>query len=330
MSASVLRVTVETDESGGLRVAWQLDGGDAAVDVGVGPTPNLIDHMHTVAVDAGTTSVRLAHPAPGRHFVSVGVRGSGSAVVAADRRLRFEGLQNFRDMGGYATGRGATTKWGQIFRADSLHKLTPADLLAFEHLGMKTVFDLRSDEEIGRHPNPLESIQLAIVGRPRAGDAPPSALEGLDAGSDGERMLRDLYIGMLEHSATLFGRLISGLTEPDCLPAVFHCHAGKDRTGMVAALLLIALGVDRETVLDDYELTRRYRKFEHQTDSFERLVGIGLSPEAAAGVLTAPRWAMSDALDALDGSYGGIEPYLTGPAAMTTSDLERLRDLLTE
>ena len=112
------------------------------------------------------------------------------------------------------------------------------------------------------------------------------------------------------------------------MPAVFHCHAGKDRTGLVAALLLEALEVDRESILDDYELTARYRLRAQQDQTFERLVNLGLAPEAAAGVLTTPRWAMASALEHLDREYASIEGYLTGPAAMTLPDLQRLADAL--
>jgi protein-tyrosine phosphatase len=133
---------------------------------------------------------------------------------------------------------------------------------------------------------------------------------------------------MLDHGAVQIGELYTGLTARDGLPAVFHCHAGKDRTGVVAALLLEALGVGREAVLDDYELTARYRRREHQDMTFERLVEAGMTPEAAAGVLSAPRWAMEQALDDLDRRFGGVEAYLTGPAAMDAADLQILRERL--
>jgi protein-tyrosine phosphatase len=329
VTTSVLRVAVESVEPGTIDVSWELDGPPAEVDVAFGPTPDHIDHVHAETIDAGVTTTRLRGLAPGRHFVSVSVHGGGGAVVAADRRLPFEGLQNFRDLGGYAASGGRTTRWGLVFRADSLHKLTRADLDAFEQLGMGSVFDLRGDEERRTHPNPVRSTQLAIVGQPpgtgRGGGALPD-VSGLSP--DGEQILRDLYIGMLEHSAELFGQLLGGLPAPGALPAVFHCHAGKDRTGMTAALLLLALGVDRESVLDDYELTRRYRTREHQHDTFDRLVARGLSPEAAAGVLSAPRWAMSDALDALRDVYGGVENYLTTRARLADSQLDELRSRL--
>ena len=97
---------------------------------------------------------------------------------------------------------------------------------------------------------------------------------------------------------------------------VFHCHAGKDRTGLAAALLLAAVGVERKTILDDYELTTRYWQRAQQDETLERMINNGLPPEAAAGVLTAPRWVMESALDYLDRGYEDVERYLTGPAAM--------------
>ena len=83
-------------------------------------------------------------------------------------------------------------------------------------------------------------------------------------------------------------------------------------------------------MLDDYEATRRYRKIEHQQDSLASMLAAGVSPEAAAGVLGTPRWAMAEALDAVDATYGGIDAYLTGPAAMTAESLARLKALHVE
>jgi protein-tyrosine phosphatase len=244
------------------------------------------------------------------------------------RRVVFEGVQNFRDLGGYRTVSGGHTAWGQIYRADSLHKLTENDLHVFDRLGIRRVYDLRSDAERETHPNPFESVQVAVIGQKTTGDRRIVDPDLFRATSDGERLLGDLYVGMLEHSAPLLGQLLTGLAEPDHRPAVFHCHAGKDRTGVVAALVLLVAGVDRDDILDDYELTRRYRTLEHQQDSLANLLAAGMSPEAAAGVLTAPRWAMEGALDTIESTYGGIDSYLTGPAGMAAATVEQLRRAL--
>jgi protein-tyrosine phosphatase len=328
MQPSVDKVEVEYVAPGRLEVHWTFvdDAHPGEVDIAYGPRPDAVDHTHVHTAGAAERSCTLTGLDDGPHYVSVAVHGHGPAVVAGERLVRLVGLQNFRDLGGYRTSTGRSTRWGRLFRADSLHKLAAADRDTLARLGLRVVADLRSDEERATHPNPLDSIQYEIVGRPRRD---PSEEPARDLATlDGAQILRDIYVGSLVHSAHLFGALLASFAASDGLPAVFHCHAGKDRTGMVAALVLLALGVDREVVLDDYELTRRYRTFENQQDSYANMIARGMSPEAAAGVLSTPRWAMQDALDALEQVHGGIHTYLTGPAGMSVAQLDALRDAL--
>ncbi len=324
-------VHVEIDPGVGddtLVVRWQLEGKPAAVDVATGTSPDHVDHRHQTTIPAGETSSRVQRGRHGRMFVSVACHDGGPAVVAAERRIPFEAVTNFRDLGGYRTGSGRRIRWGRVFRSDALHGMTEGDVAMYDDLGLTAVYDLRGEVEVAEQPDPMPSRHLPMLSRP-AGDSFAGAFDGATS-EDGERLLAGLYSGQIDHSATTIGELFSALAEPDGLPAVFHCHAGKDRTGLVAALLLEALGVERDAILDDYELTARYRLRAQQDQTFERMMKLGLAPEAAAGVLTAPRWAMRSALEHLDREYGDIERYLTGPAAMELSDLKRLSaELLT-
>ena len=318
----MIQVEVHPDGDGCLVVQWDLEG-EGPVDIAVGPTPESIDHAHAVTAAAGERTARLTDLAPGRHYVSVAPSGGGSAVVAAERRVPFEGVRNFRDLGGYRTSSQARTRWGQVFRADALHQLTAVDLVAFERLGLRVVYDLRSDDERSRAPNPMDSMQVALLARLSTGDRPD--LSSRQASLEGERWLHEQYVGMLATAGLLFGQLLSGLTDPDGLPAVFHCAAGKDRTGLTAALLLSWLEVPRETVLDDYELTGRWRTIEDEQPALRFLLDSGMSEEAAVASLGAPRWVLADAMATLDDEYGGIEAYLRGPAGMERSTLDELR-----
>lgn len=250
--------------------------------------------------------------------------------VPTARRIAFEGANNFRDIGGYPTRDGGTTRWGCVYRSDGLQALTDRDVERFEGLGIRAVYDLRRDEERERLPNRIASVGWCIVT-----PVVEAGVEPFDRGAaaderDGEVLLRTMYVNMLDHSARVIGAMFAALAEPNGLPAVFHCHGGKDRTGLVAALLLEALGVAREIVLDDFELTAAYRRREHQDDSFARLVEGGMVPEAAAGVLGAPRWAMAETLDRLDRAHTGIETYLRDRAGVDADTLRRLRRELVE
>ncbi len=315
-------------EQGGLRVRWALDGGPSAVDVAIGPTPESVDHRHAETVAADRREVLLADTGPGRHYVSVSPAGGGGAVVAAERRVPFEGVTNFRDLGGYATTGGGRTRWGRVFRADALIGLSAVDLVTFERLGLRAVYDLRGDDERELRPNPVASVALPLVGQPvMSYQEPGTGFDslGLTHREDGERWLGSLYLGMLERSGPVFGELLGSLVGDQGTPAVFHCAGGKDRTGMAAAMLLLALGVDQEVVLDDYVLTASYHTRDAQSASLASLLGTGMSPEAAAGVLTTPRHAMAGALDVLREDYGGAVAYLTGPGALDLATIDQLR-----
>jgi protein-tyrosine phosphatase len=298
------------------------------VDIGVGPSPDAIDHVHTLTVGPGLRSARLEGLGPGRHYVSIAPHGGGGAVVVGERRVPFDGVTNFRDLGGYPGVDGRRTRWGRVFRSDALHRFTPEDRRRYESLGLNAIYDLRSDLERERYPNPFPSVQLTLLSRAASeAAAPPDRADRQDA-TGGERMLAEMYEGLLANSARVFGRLLSALAEAEGLPAVFHCTGGKDRTGMAAAVLLQLLDVPRQLVLDDYELTSRFRLRHHQTESYENLLATGMGPEAAGAVLGTPRWAMAGALQELDDRYGGAKAYLVGPAGMSVTTVDRLCALL--
>jgi len=241
------------------------------------------------------------------------------------RRIPFAGALNFRDIGGYPTGNGGRTRWGAVYRSDSLSFLTPDDLPAFDALGIKAIYDLRRSREIALHPGPREHVHIELPNRNPLDDGEPAALV---TRRDGERWLLADYRGMLASAAATFGELFSRLAEPGRLPAVIHCLGGKDRTGLTVALLLTALGVPRQMVLDDYQLTNDYRGVAHSPDVVALFVESGIARPAAEGLLGAPRWVLAQALGELDDTYAGIEGYLFGPGGMRPTTLAALRTAL--
>jgi protein-tyrosine phosphatase len=312
------RVDVESGEADCLIVRWEMVGDDY-LDVAVGPTPDAADHAHVMRVPTSAGSVRLAALPAGRHYVSVS--RAGITAIAAERRVRFAGLRNFRDLGGYPTDSGGSTRWGLVFRSDLLHALTPEDLVAFDALGIRTIYDLRRDEEREEAPGPRACVHLTLPSH-RVGDTDPSTVHDRKAG---EQWLFEDYCGMLAVAGPVFGRLFSRLAEADAGSAVFHCWGGKDRTGMTAALLLTWLGVNRELVLDDYELTTSYASAENLATVVNLFVEGGIPRRGALGMLSTPRWVMAEALAVLDDEFGGIEAYLLGPGEMTATAAAALR-----
>jgi len=321
MEPGLSGVEVVVDDAGSAVVRWAT-AGEGSVALATGRTPDPSEHIHVVTVSISEGSARLAAVPAGRFYVSI--TSGGTTLVVAERRVRFSGPGNFRDLGGYRIRSGGATRWGRVFRADNLHHLTADDLVIFDALGIGAIYDLRRDDERVEEPGPRAFVGLPLSSR-RVSDAAKRTLVDRQAG---ERWLFDDYCGMLADAGPVFGRIFSDLADPDAPPTVFHCAGGKDRTGLTAALMLSWLGVERETVLDDYELTGIFNSGKRLRRIEDMFVEGGIARPTAQGLLSAPRWAMADALTVLDDDYGGIEAYLRGPAHMTTTALENLRTRL--
>jgi protein-tyrosine phosphatase len=170
--------------------------------------------------------------------------------VTVDRVIELEGAVNFRDLGGYATVDGPRTRWRVLFRADGLSELTGDDLAVFRQLGIRTVIDLRTGHE-------LEQSRFDVAAHPVEFHHFPFIKSLADEGEFDRApgFLGAQYRQMLEDAGPQIVGALSALAAPDARPAVFHCTAGKDRTGLLSALVLSLLGVPEETVVADYALS---------------------------------------------------------------------------
>ena len=176
---------------------------------------------------------------------------------AVERTITFEGCLNFRDLGGYATRDGRVVRWRRLFRSDSLHRMSASDVARLlDELGVVTVVDLRTRTERERGvPVPAESsgatrsLHVPMVDELFADrDARPRATTRVTDMGEG-------YAAMLGLAGEQVATVLRLLAEPDVYPAVFFCAAGKDRTGVLAAILLAVLGVDDDDIVADYALT---------------------------------------------------------------------------
>ncbi len=167
------------------------------------------------------------------------------------RRVAVEGCLNFRDLGGYPTDTGGTLRWRLLFRADGLHALSPRGVATLrDEIGLGDIIDLRSSAELaldGRGPlerEPVRFHHLPLFDGGRGQRTPPLGAT-----------LADLYFGMIDLARGPIAKVITVLARTKD-PAVFHCAAGKDRTGVISALLLSLLGVREEVIVADYAATR--------------------------------------------------------------------------
>jgi protein-tyrosine phosphatase len=182
-------------------------------------------------------------------------------TTLASQQVLFEACFNFRDLGGYETRDGGRTRWRTLYRSDSLHRLTRSDGIVFESLAIRTVIDLRSGLEVddhGRFPfvggdaswhhSPmLDNIKLR----------PPA--EGEAERVRDERLVQNPYMYIVDQFGDSIAATFKLLAADESLPAVYHCTSGKDRTGIITALMLELLGVPDATIAADYALTEETR-----------------------------------------------------------------------
>jgi protein-tyrosine phosphatase len=170
--------------------------------------------------------------------------------VTIDRLIALEGAVNFRDLGGYTTTDGQRTRWRVLFRADGLGELTDADLAIMRDLGIRTVVDLRSGDEVEQSRFDVEAHPVEFHHFPFI-----EALPDAEAFERAPGFLGTQYTEMLDDASAQIVGALAALAAPEARPAVFHCTAGKDRTGLLSALVLTLLGVPEETVVADYALS---------------------------------------------------------------------------
>jgi protein-tyrosine phosphatase len=169
------------------------------------------------------------------------------------RHVDLEGCHNFRDLGGYPTREGGRVRWRVLFRSDALHHLTPADVARLRgEIGLGHVVDLRSSGEIAIDGSGRLAAENVRIHHLPLFDGHGTASADLGASIT----LSDRYFLMTEHAKGPIARVIQTLAEAEA-PAVYHCAAGKDRTGVVSAVLLGLLGVADEIIVADYAATKQ-------------------------------------------------------------------------
>jgi protein-tyrosine phosphatase len=241
------------------------------------------------------------------------------------RHLPWEACLNVRDLGGYRTAGGSDTRWGAFVRADNLARLTPRGRQSLVDYGVRTVIDLRFPEELKIDPPPFASEEarngvITFYHLPFIGEVDEATRVAWNAATT----TADSYFVTLGRSQANIAAVMTAIARASSGGVLFHCHAGKDRTGLVAAMLLALVGVPDETIGRDYWLTRTYLQptFDQWLEELttedpivraRQIEGFECRPETMLAVL-----------DHLRQTYGGVEAYLSA-CGVTSEDIETMR-----
>jgi protein-tyrosine phosphatase len=230
-----------------------------------------------------------------------------TAALNFERNIPLEGCYNFRDLGGYRTSDGRWTRPQQLYRADGPHALTAGDVRILEHMSIATVIDLRTPTEVEQRGCYTAAIANVVEYHLPMVDVLPDT-EELPGWVDPTVVARR-YREMLDAGGETMAEVLTILSDPNAYPAVFHCSAGKDRTGILTAVILGLLHVPDDTIIADYALSAAsmarlvdYYKREYP-DAIEQLERI------APAMVAAHPDTMTVFIDGVRRDYGGFAGY---------------------
>jgi protein tyrosine/serine phosphatase len=254
---------------------------------------------------------------------------TGTTVTHSERWIELEGADNTRDLGGLAVADGGRTRFRRLLRAGTLQDLTPDDVAYLtEDLGVGTVVDLRLTDEAAREGSALSGIRAV-----RYFSLPLSSAGNVrsDIVADGAEMdIVGHYVALLEGSAANIVTAARIFADDMSGPAIFHCAAGKDRTGVLAAVVLDAVGVSREAIIADYALTgQRMKQISARLLRLATYRDMRALSRGIKGAATADEESMAAFLDELHSRYGNGADYLTAHG-MTSTELAALRAAIVE
>lgn len=255
---------------------------------------------------------------------------AATPIPAKQRVLPLEGGQNFRELGGYKTSDGREVKWGMLYRSGAMNHLTEGDFRYLASLGLKTIVDFRDNSErkkeplswpAGSGPNVL-TRDYSMDHSALVGPLTQPGLTGEQAKAAMATLYREIPISFADQYRVLFAQLLQ-----DQQPLAFNCSAGKDRTGVAAAILLTVLGVPRETVIEDYLLSNQHFRPRTETVAGDPNAEFyrRLSPDVLKALMGVDRSYLEAAFATMESQPGGMEGYYRDKLGLDATKIALLR-----
>lgn len=256
---------------------------------------------------------------------------SAQIADSTKREVKLEGAINFRDIGGYETKDGKHVKWGKIYRSAALDKLTDHDLLTLHDKHLAVIADFRGPFEVKAAPDklPVGANRISLpAGSEQIGDSNYAKVMMKQMANDSSLIgfysdthpFKDRYKPMFDD--------LLALDKDSAL--LFHCTAGKDRTGIAAALVLYALGVDEKNIMQDYLATNYYRTAENERVIAGMVKLYGLDEKMARNMMAAREDYLNATFTALTKQYGSIDAFLVKEMKLDKKKIKKLKQLYLE
>jgi protein-tyrosine phosphatase len=254
-------------------------------------------------------------------------------VTSSSRATTLAGAPNFRDLGGVPCADGRRVLPGKVLRSEALHALTEEDLQAMAEMGIALVCDLRRPEERELWPSrwqeaPRTMVPVRTPDEVESEGASVLALFETGTGESTRAAMLEIY-RRLPHVATATLRTLLGEILDGNLPVLVHCSAGKDRTGFVCAVLLSALGADRDVVMEEYLVSDEYFGYDRIAELGAILATDGMNEGMIDALRCRPDY-LEQAWASIDDGWGGVDEYLEQALGLDEAARRRLSELLLE
>ncbi|MDR0428847.1 MAG: tyrosine-protein phosphatase [Tannerellaceae bacterium] len=249
--------------------------------------------------------------------------------TVASRPVVMDSIQNFRDLGGYAsTDNGKSIHWGKVFRSGKIGEISERDSTRLDGLKIKTIIDLRTNEEVTASPIGYKNANIVHIPIPikNISDLVNRLAEGRIRKGDGILFMQDLYLQYVTENKEEFSKALSILEDENNYPVIIHCTIGKDRIGFMTAMLLSILDIPEETIYQDYTSTNDYLDLKRYSHLVSQLNYDG--QEALTAMLTANESFIDLAFAKIRKDYGSIDKYLKNELHISEKQQERIKEIL--
>lgn len=326
------------------QLTYDFTGATRSVSISAGTDPNTASAADPLEKTTGR-SVTLHAGKPGERMYFYLRANTGEMREVSIRHLPLQGTPNFRDLGGYETTDGRYVRWGLIFRSGVLTYLMPEDYNYLGNLGIRVICDFRTSRENEAAAEKwipgarTEMVSLPIGSDPKKQGKDASVQDILGSDPTPEKIRARMiatYGNFVFSSADQYAAVFQEL-KSNHLPLLYHCSAGKDRTGVFSALLLLTLGVPEKTVLEDYSLTNKYLLENSESETMKKLsnatgnnVLAHLTKEQRDVLMAADPAYLEATLRQIEAKYGSFDAYRRQALHLSDTDVQELRAKLTE
>lgn len=328
-----ISVACEENAMGNSIMKWETTptiDGHIKVYASTDPNHTSLEETPVAETTIGAQKVTIINKSPSIRFYYTIVFNDEYPITVATRNINMNGVQNFRDIGGYAIDKNKGTIWGKLYRSAQIDSIQPDGLKVLKGLGIRTIIDLRSPEEEGYDERFNKLWGIKIVHIPFYSE---SMLNIIHRAHDGtiindsiQHVVERINIELVSKHAKTLHKIFKTLLDKNNYPIVVECSDGKARTGIATAIILSALGANYDVIMQDYQLSNLYfdiTKVSHQVYNM---------PESVQEAITTLFAAKEDYLDAafnyITDEYGDMNHYLNKAVGLSPKEIKKLKTLL--